>query len=122
MAAGLHPIRRSPSSRRFRETIPAVDSDHLDRLRALLLILEHTGLRIVDAVSSRGRHHSERIWIFDSHRHGPMRPFGLGDNTAACAPPARTPPVLSRLTGPDFETLLDRQSCGRAEHIADPQF
>jgi hypothetical protein len=35
---------------------------------------------------------------------------------------ARSPPVLSRVASADFETLLDRQSCGRAEHIADPQF
>ena len=30
---------------------PAADSDHLDRLKALLIVLEHSGLRIVDAVS-----------------------------------------------------------------------
>ena len=29
---------------------------------------------------------------------------------------------LSGVAGADFEALLDRQSCGRAEHIADPQF
>jgi len=33
-----------------------------------------------------------------------------------------TTPVLSRVASADFETLPDRQSCGRAEHIADPQF
>jgi hypothetical protein len=35
---------------------------------------------------------------------------------------ARSPAVLSRVTGADFETLLDRQSCGWAKHIAGPQF
>lgn len=33
----------------------ASGSDHLDRLKALLLLLEHTGLRITDAVTLRSR-------------------------------------------------------------------
>jgi len=33
----------------------AMGSDHLDRLKALLVVLEHTGLRIIDAVKLSSR-------------------------------------------------------------------
>ncbi|HEY1341268.1 MAG TPA: hypothetical protein VGF59_27350 [Bryobacteraceae bacterium] len=34
----------------------AAESDHLERLKALLLVLEHTGLRIIDAVQLNKKH------------------------------------------------------------------
>jgi hypothetical protein len=48
-------------------------------------------------------------------------PSSLSVSAAACAPPAVRGCYQVSLAA-DFETLLDRQSCGRAEHIADPQF
>ncbi len=69
--------------------------------------LAKDGYRAADPTHSRWVT-APMLSIQSSSSHGGMRA-------------SRSPPVLSRVAGADFEALLDRQSCGRAEHIANPQ-